>query len=134
MTDRRNVAKRIALVVLAVLIVSVAVFSVPVRFVASGAEGNVHCYIVVEPDREWYYYGETITMIAKIEVNNAEDAATPTDLKYNGEWSIVWQRNDHDAQDGYWYDVGEGDRYQYEISYENCGAWWRFVATWNENE
>ena len=99
------------------------------------ADDMVHCYIVVEPERDWYYYGETITLTAVIEyMTESGNAATPTDLKYNGVWEIVWQRNDHGGDDEYWYDVGEGWKYQFELDHENALSWWRFVATSVENE
>ena len=127
--------KRILAAILTIICAAVILFiPASTKSTASSDEHHVHCYIVVEPAHKWYVYGETITLIAMIEENPSGDAATPTDLKNNGEWSIVWQRNDNDRDEGSWYNVGTGWRYQFEVNKETASAWFRFVAMrgWNE--
>ena len=128
-----RLVERMYVIVLVALLTFFAALNYYLSVNTGVAETSVRCYITIEPDKDEYYYGDTVWLVANIEPF-MPGAATPTDLQRDGVWEIVWQRNDHMEDEDSWYDVGEGRAYELTLAEEVAISSFRFCAKMREVE
>ena len=95
-------------------------------------EHIVTCYITIEStdgaEHEFYYEGDSVCLVAHIEVTLNPD--TETDLGGSYEIScfdITWQKS-HDCEN--WQTIGTGEKLELVLDSETASSYFRFVAAW----